>query len=114
VVSPPPHAIHAHGSMRLTATVLNDGSSRAYGYATGIYAGQVRVGVRIIDAGGRVRSEQDLYLDRSLEPGQRATAVGDVRLPAQRGTYTLLLEPRAVGCEACTMGKSVALSLKVS
>jgi hypothetical protein len=79
------------------ARVRNDGPERAYGYAGGVYVGQLRVRVRILDARGRLVSEQALYVRRSPPAGTDAGAVGLLTMPALPGTYTLRADPVLVG-----------------
>jgi hypothetical protein len=64
------------------AEVTNDGPATLYGYASGRYAGQVRVRMRLVDrSSGAPLAEQMLYVADTLAPGERGIATGVVRRP---------------------------------
>jgi hypothetical protein len=99
----------ARGStIAATARVRNDGPSRAYGYAGGVYVGQLRVRVRIVDARGRLVSEQALYVRGSPSSGEQAAAIGTLTMPPVPGTYTLVGDPVLVGIGPAASGESAA------
>lgn len=80
-----------------TAMLRNDGKSIIYGYNTGVYVGQLRVVVRIIDANKQLASEQFLYVNGSPAPGEHATALGTITVPSKPGRYLLECTPVLVG-----------------
>jgi hypothetical protein len=84
-------------SIEATAVLSNDGRSRVYGYDTGVYVGQLRVRVRIVDAHERTTSEQYLYVTGSPTPGEVAGAVGAITMPPAAGAYLLECRPALVG-----------------
>jgi hypothetical protein len=87
-----------HGSsIDATAAVRNEGSSRLYGYDSGVYVGQMRVAVRIVDAKQQLSSEQYLYLRGNPGSGENAHAVGTLTMPQTPGTYELRCQPVLVG-----------------
>jgi hypothetical protein len=76
----------------LTADLLNTGSSRWYGYQTGLGQGEVRVRGQFLNAKGKLIKTGDenlLYVSGSPQSGQNATAIGSVVLPRQPGQYQL-------------------------
>jgi hypothetical protein len=83
-----------------TAAVLDDGTVRAYGYDSGVYVGQLRVAVRVVDERGRLVSEQPLYVRGSPKPGESAQAAGLLTLPRTPGAYRLDAVPALLGIDA--------------
>ncbi|MBV8245418.1 MAG: hypothetical protein JOZ38_05825 [Candidatus Eremiobacteraeota bacterium] len=79
------------------AVVINEGNSQQFGYESGVFVGQVRVCVQILDAAGRLHSTQWLYVARNGEPGARSPAVGTIFAPRITGAYTLRAFPYAIG-----------------
>jgi hypothetical protein len=77
--------------------VVNDGRSTIYGYDSGVYAGQLRVLVRVLDARRRVYSEQQLYVRGTPRPGERSPVDGQLALPARPGLYVFEFTPMLVG-----------------
>jgi hypothetical protein len=107
----PDAALASRGALiPATAAVFNDGTVRAYGYDSGVYVGQVRVDVRVVDARGRVVSEQPLYVRGSPQPGAGAQALGVLALPDIPGTYRLEAAPALLGLGAA--GESLPPSRK--
>jgi hypothetical protein len=84
-------------SIDVTAALSNDGRSPIYGYDSGVYTGQMRIDVRILDAAAQLSSEQYLYVKGSPAPGGRATVLGTLAMPSRSGTYVLELNPVLVG-----------------
>jgi hypothetical protein len=80
-----------------TATLRNDGRSPAYGYDSGVYIGQMRIRVRILDAWKRTASEQFLYVRGTPAWGDRADAIGAITMPTNAGTYIIECVPVLVG-----------------
>jgi hypothetical protein len=76
----------------LTAEVQNTGTSRWYGYTTGMYFGQARVRVRYLDRYGNLAREAYLFIESSPRPGERAVAIGPLALPAKPGTYRAVFD----------------------
>lgn len=82
-----PGVAKAGASLEVTASVRNTGRSRQYGYDSGVYVGQLRVPVRIVDARSQLQSERYLFLRGSPVTGQSAQAVGTIQVPSQPGDY---------------------------
>jgi hypothetical protein len=80
-----------------SAQVVNDGRSTMYGYDSGVYLGQLRVLVRVLDARRHVYSEQELYVRGSPRPGERSPVAGRLAMPAQPGVYVFEFTPTLVG-----------------
>jgi 4-amino-4-deoxy-L-arabinose transferase-like glycosyltransferase len=94
----PAFARAAPGStLAAQATVTDEGPSRAYGYDSGVYVGQLRVRVRVLDGRDRLVSEQALYVRGSPARGGVGVASGMLMLPAVAGTYALEADPVLVG-----------------
>jgi hypothetical protein len=102
--------VAAGATVATTASVIDDGPSRAYGYDSGTYVGQLRLRVRVVDANGDVVSEQQLYVRGSPATGERAEASGELRMPLRAGTYRLECLPELIGLG--NGGNSDALLLK--
>jgi hypothetical protein len=81
----------------LRAELRNTGRRRLYGYASGVYVGQLRVRVRMIDRNGRAVPDQYLYVRESPRPGERGVAGGLVALPSEPGTYRVEYLPVGTG-----------------
>ncbi len=84
-------------SIDATAVVHTDGRSRAYGYDSGVYVGQLRVRVRIINAQKQTVSEQYLFVRGTPGMGESTVAIGTLAMPAQPGRYVLESVPVLVG-----------------
>lgn len=88
----------ASGSaIAVTAGLSNAGRSRIYGYASGVYVGQLRLRVRILDARNPSPADQFLYVATSPRPGEGASATGTIELPAHAGRYRIAYTPVLVG-----------------
>jgi hypothetical protein len=76
----------------VTALAENVGTSRWYGYESGVYFGQARVRVRVYASDGSEVSESYLYIAGSPKPGERTTALGTFRAPQRPGPYVALFD----------------------
>jgi hypothetical protein len=80
------------------ATVVNDGSTPLFGYASGRYDGQLRVRVRLVDVRGSAPlPDQAIFVAPTIAPGASATATGLVRGARPSATYRTVWEPVIVG-----------------
>jgi hypothetical protein len=95
-----------------TATIGNAGRSRVYGYDSGVYVGQMRVRVRIVDARGRVAPDGELYVLGSPSMGERATASGALATPFVPGIDRLECDVVLVGEGLEAPGESAAATRK--
>jgi hypothetical protein len=102
--SPSLERVSEGASIEASAQLGNVGTSRLYGYDTGVYVGQMRIAVRIIDADKRAISNQYLYVQGSPAMGQRAKAIGTLTMPTAPGTYVLQCDPVPVGGDAASAG----------
>jgi hypothetical protein len=92
------HRRPAAGSLlKATVTLRNEGRSRALGYPSGVYLGQLRIRVRMIDTQTHKLVEQMLYVTSSLSSGHEGTAIGELRMPHRAGAYVLECSPVLVG-----------------
>ncbi len=108
-----PQPARAGQAVIMSAVVRNDGTSRLYGYASGVYTGQIRIAVRIVDRFGRSGAEQNLYLAGSPEPTSSALATGTVVMPRLPGRYTLRARPVSLGFEPFPTGPSTDVMLDI-
>jgi hypothetical protein len=81
------NAVSPGAMMSLSALVTNLGSSRWYGYASGLYFGQAHVRVRVVDGAGNVVLERYLYFRDDAVTGTVSRAAGIVDAPRRPGRY---------------------------
>jgi hypothetical protein len=96
-ISAEPRQVGATTYALVRATVAEAGGPPLFGYASGRYAGQVRVRVHVTDADGTPVSDQLLYVADRLAPGERRTAAGLIRIPLPPARYRVVCEPMVVG-----------------
>jgi hypothetical protein len=82
----------ANASIRMRARLENTGTSRWYGYDTGMYYGLTHVRVRYIAPGGAVAMERYLSIEGAPAAGQTAIAIADVDVPALPGVYRAIFD----------------------
>ena len=86
--------------MVLQAQLKNTGTTRWYGYETGMVRGETRVLVRFFNAANqevKPSTRNRLYVSGMPKPGETATAIGAIAFPKQRGDYTLKFELTVAG-----------------
>jgi hypothetical protein len=86
----------------LRASLTNTGQSPWFGYQTGLDdRGETRLKMRLVNAAGKpVRFKQDnLFISGQPQPGESATAIGQVILPKKVGDYRLVFWLTAEGIE---------------
>lgn len=93
----------------LTASVINDGRSRWYGYTTAVYNGEAQIRVRMVDAHGALAEDERMYVAGSPTTGATAEAYGTITAPAVPGTYTAIFDPVAFGVPATQQANPAAL-----
>ena len=87
----------APGAMGVLSTVVrNVGTTPVYGYRSGRYAGQLRVGLSISQA-GRLPSQPMLFLADTLAPGESSAMLGAFQAPTTSGDYRVVAKPLLVG-----------------
>lgn len=92
----------------LRASLTNTGQSTWFGYQTGLEEqGETRLYLRMFNAAGNpVRLKQDnLYISGRPQPGERATAIGQIIAPTKPGDYRVVLWLIAEGLEEAVESK---------
>ena len=82
----------AGGFASYRVTLRNTGSSRWFGYESGLYYGQTRVRVRFFDNAGSLAREGDIFIASMTYPNEETIAAGAVALPTAPGTYTAIFD----------------------
>ncbi|MBV8149120.1 MAG: hypothetical protein JO092_08520 [Candidatus Eremiobacteraeota bacterium] len=92
-----PSSVMPGAALRPNAVLTNAGRSVQYGYERGVFVGQARVCVQILDAAGHLDSTQWLYIAQDVAPGARVSAAGTLFAPSIPGSYALRAFPYALG-----------------
>ena len=93
-------AVNPGRQLVLQAQLKNTGTTRWYGYETGMVRGETRVLVRFFNAANqevKPSTRNRLYVSGMPKPGETATAIGAIAFPKQRGDYTLKFELTVAG-----------------
>jgi hypothetical protein len=102
-LKPGPGRIARGTTLVASAVVRNDGQAPLFGYASGVYLGQIRIRVRMFDARGHALPDQFLYLRGPLPPGARTAATGTLTAPSTPGAYVVECDPIVVGDRSATV-----------
>ena len=97
----PDSEIRTRGGSVVEMTVKNTGTSTWYGYETGMRQGLTRIAVDFEKRNDEIsfshRRNKAYIKGATIEPGETAIAIGDIRFPRRKGRYSMHLTLEASG-----------------